>query len=54
MKLALKEKKWIDNDKLFKERRFTLMGVLQKDLALVSDVSKHSFYLETICQKRIA
>jgi hypothetical protein len=27
-KLVLKEKKWIENDKIFKERRFTLMGVL--------------------------
>lgn len=30
------------------------MGVLQKDLALLSDVSKHSYYLETIIQKRIS
>ena len=27
-KLVLKEKKWIENDKIFKERRFTLMAVL--------------------------
>jgi hypothetical protein len=27
-KLTSKEKKWIENDKLFKERRITLMAVL--------------------------
>jgi len=26
--LVLKEKEWIENDKIFKERRFTLMAVL--------------------------
>eukprot|EP00347_Sterkiella_histriomuscorum_P009313 403341682 len=52
-KLTLKEKKWIENDKLFKERRFTLMGVLQQDLALLCDVTKHLYYIETISHKRI-
>jgi hypothetical protein len=53
-KLVLKEKKWIDNDKIFKERRFTLMSVLQYDLALAIDCSKHLLYLETLAQRRIA
>ena len=50
----LKEKKWIENDKIFKERRFTLMSVLQYDLALVIDVGKHLLFLETQSQLRIA
>lgn len=53
-KLVLKEKKWIENDKMFKERRFTLMSVLQYDLALVIDCCKHMLYLETIAQRRVA
>lgn len=48
-KLVLKEKKWIENDKIFKERRFTLMSVLQYDLSLVIDCSKHLLYVETMC-----
>ena len=53
-KLTLKEKKWIENDKLFKERRFTLMFVLQQDLALVNDCSKYYLYLESTLSRRIA
>ena len=47
-KLQLKEQKWIENDRLFKERRFTLMHVLQEDLALICDVGKHYYFLETV------
>ncbi len=50
----LKEKKWIENDKMFKERRFTLMSVLQYDLSLVIDCSKHLLHLETLAQRRVA
>jgi predicted S18 family serine protease len=53
-KLKNKEKKWIENDKIFKERRFTLMSVLQYDLALVIDCGKHLLYLESVSQRRIA
>jgi hypothetical protein len=53
-KLVLKEKKWIENDKIFKERRFTLMSVLQYDLSLVIDCSKHLLFLETISQRRLS
>lgn len=53
-KLVLKEKKWIENDKIFKERRFTLMSVLQYDLALVIDCSKHLLFIETVGQRRLA
>lgn len=45
-KLVLKEKKWIENDKIFKERRFTLMCVLQYNLVLSVDCSKHLLFLE--------
>lgn len=50
----MKEKKWIENDKMFKERRFTLMSVLQYDLALAIDCCKHMLYLETVGQRRVA
>ena len=43
-KLVLKEKNWIENDKIFKERRFTLMAVLQYDLALLIDNINHSLF----------
>ena len=43
-KLVLKEKKWIENDRIFKERRFTLMAVLQYDLALLIDCIKHQLF----------
>ena len=53
-KMTMKEKKWIENDRLFKERRFTLMGVLQQDLMLISDVTKHQYFLESVLHKRVA
>ncbi|TNV86558.1 hypothetical protein FGO68_gene998 [Halteria grandinella] len=53
-KLVLKEKKWIENDKIFKERRFTLMSVLQYDLALAIDCSKHLLFVETVSQRRLS
>jgi len=40
-KLQLKEKKWIENDRVFKERRFYLMAVLQYDLGLAIDCIRH-------------
>ncbi len=52
-KLVLKEKKWIENDKIFKERRFTLMAVLQYDLALLIDNINHALYQETLMQRRV-
>ena len=50
-KLVLKEKKWIENDKIFKERRFTLMSVLQYDLSLIIDVTKHLLFLDTVSSR---
>lgn len=52
-KLASKETKWIENDKLFKERRVTLMAVLQLDLTLLNDINKNWAYLQTLINKRI-
>jgi|LauGreDrversion4_2_1035121.scaffolds.fasta_scaffold145055_1 hypothetical protein len=52
-KLVLKEKKWIENDRIFKERRFTLMAILQYDLALLIDNINHALFLEAILQKRV-
>lgn len=52
-KLALKEKKWIENDRLFKERRITLMAVLQQNLALLGDVGMHQEFLQSQTSKRL-
>ena len=53
-KLQLKEQKWIENDRLFKERRFALMQVLQLGLALRCDEAKALFHAETQRQRRLA
>jgi hypothetical protein len=45
-KLVAKEKKWIENDRVFKERRFSLMSALQYGLALAIDRINHLLFLE--------
>lgn len=53
-KLQLKEKKWIENDRVFKERRFYLMAVLQYDLALAIDCIRHQAYLNSLADNRVS
>ena len=53
-KLQQKEKKWIENDRVFKERRFYLMAVLQYDLALAIDCIRHQVYIKTWAEGKVA
>jgi len=53
-KLLLREAKWIENDRLFKERRVALMQVLQLGLALMCDVAKALYREDATEQHSVA